>query len=155
MRAFIVRPFGPKSGIDFDAIENKLIFPALDRLEITGRTTAEVMKPGNIREDMFQLLLTADLVIADVTLHNANVYYELGIRHALRHRITVLLRGTGEGEGGPKPDASRSTDRAPGLSADPGASIDARRRDPAGPQLRGATAPCSRCFLLKFPRRRF
>jgi len=50
------------------------------------------MKAGNIREDMFQLLLTADLVIADVSIDNANVFYELGIRQALRDKRTVLLR---------------------------------------------------------------
>ncbi|HEY8210192.1 MAG TPA: tetratricopeptide repeat-containing protein, partial [Myxococcaceae bacterium] len=40
------------------------------------------------------LLLTADLVVADITIHNANVFYELGIRHARRRRGTFLLRGT-------------------------------------------------------------
>ena len=105
MRAFIVRPFGTKRGIDFDRVEKDLIAVALDKLGITGRTTAVIMGPGNIREEMFQLLLTADLVVADVTLHNANVYYELGIRHALRDRLTVLLRGIGEQDSEIAPDA--------------------------------------------------
>jgi hypothetical protein len=34
----------------------------------------------------------ADLVVADISIHNANVFYELGIRHALRDRATVLIR---------------------------------------------------------------
>jgi hypothetical protein len=42
---------------------------------------------------MFSLILEADLVICDVTVHNANVFYELGIRHALRKKRTVLVRG--------------------------------------------------------------
>lgn len=104
MRAFIVRPFGTKNSINFDQVEKDLIAPALDAAGITGRTTAEIMAPGNIREDMFQLLLTADVVVADITLHNANVYYELGIRHALRDRITIMLRGVG-GDDGLAPDA--------------------------------------------------
>ncbi|SAL10893.1 tetratricopeptide repeat-containing protein [Caballeronia telluris] len=95
MRAFIVRPFGTKRGMDFDHVGETLIGAALTQCGIEGRTTSEIMSPGNIRESMFELLLTADIVIADVTLHNANVYYELGIRHALRDRITVLLRGVG------------------------------------------------------------
>ena len=41
---------------------------------------------------MFERLLVADLVIADISIHNANVFYELGIRHALRGRQTFLLR---------------------------------------------------------------
>ena len=92
MRAFIVRPFGLKNEIDFDAVEANLIGPALDKLGVTGRTTGEIVGQGNIRTDMFQLLLTADLVVADLSIHNANVFYELGIRHALRDRHTFLLR---------------------------------------------------------------
>jgi tetratricopeptide (TPR) repeat protein len=92
MRAFIIRPFGTKNEIDFDAVEAKLINPALDLLGVTGRTTGEIIGQGNIRTDMFQLLLTADLVVADLSIHNANVFYELGVRHSLRDRHTFLLR---------------------------------------------------------------
>jgi hypothetical protein len=59
---------------------------------MTGRTTQEIARAGNIRADMFQLLLTADIVVADISIHNANVFYELGVRHALRDRRTLLLR---------------------------------------------------------------
>ena len=97
MRAFIIRPFGTKNEINFDAVEQNLIDPALNRLEITGRTTMEIRRQGNIRVDMFQRLLTADLVIADISIHNANVYYELGVRHALRGRHTFMIRGRGAG----------------------------------------------------------
>jgi len=98
MRAFFVRPFGTKEGIDFDEVETALIRPALLRLRdeydiaIDGGTTGEFIRQGNIREDMFRLLVTADLVIADVSIHNPNAYYELGIRHALRHQHTFLMR---------------------------------------------------------------
>ena len=95
MRAFIVRPFGEKSGINFDKVEAELIAPALDRLEIEGRTTGDVIEAGNIREDMFQLLLVSDLVVADISIDNANAYYELGIRHALREKRTFLIRAKG------------------------------------------------------------
>jgi len=97
MRAFIIRPFGEKpdrkgNPIDFDKVEQDLVDPVLKQLGFEGRTTQDIAKAGNIREDMFRLLVTADLVIADVSIHNANVFYELGIRHALRDRHTFLLR---------------------------------------------------------------
>lgn len=125
MRAFIIRPFGKKESldkveIDFDDIERLLINPALERLRIHGRTTIEIMRAGNIREDMFNRLLTADLVIADISLHNPNVFYELGIRHAFRDKYTLLLRS----------DASKvpfdlQTDRyLPYKHTDPAQSID-------------------------------
>lgn len=92
MRAFIVRPFGTKNGIDFDQVERELIDPILKEFGIEGRTTQEIARAGNIRTDMFERLLLADLVIADISIHSANVYYELGIRHALRDRATILIR---------------------------------------------------------------
>ena len=107
-RAFIVRPFGTKSGIDFDRVEAELIDPALKHLGITGRTTMEILRTGNIRTDMFQALLVADIVIADLSIHNANVYYELGLRHALRSAATVMIRGR---EGGDKVVFDLFTDR--------------------------------------------
>ena len=42
---------------------------------------------------MFGLILEADVVVCDMTIHNANVFYELGIRHALRKKRSVRIRG--------------------------------------------------------------
>jgi hypothetical protein len=100
MRAFIVRPFGVQQGIDFDQVQTELIEKALLQLQgsgifIDGGTTALVNSAGNIREDMFRLLAVSDLVIADVTIHNANAFYELGVRHALCPGSTHLIRAKG------------------------------------------------------------
>ena len=92
MKAFIVRPFGTKAGINFDDVQKDLIAPALASLDIQGGTTAPFLQAGNIRADMFQQLLVADLVVADISIHNDNVFYELGIRHALQPKRTFLLR---------------------------------------------------------------
>jgi hypothetical protein len=110
IKAFIVRPFGSSRPVlkkgknpgeyttvsyDFDNVESKLIKPALEATGVDGGTTGEVFEAGDIHEDMFSALLMDDLVIADITIHNANVYYELGIRHALRDQKTILLKGEG------------------------------------------------------------
>ena len=97
-RVFIIRPFGLKKDrdgqeIDFERTQSELIGPALAAANLAGGTTGEIIDAGNIREDMFSLILEADLVVCDVTVHNANVFYELGIRHALRKRSTLLIRG--------------------------------------------------------------
>jgi hypothetical protein len=57
-----------------------------------GSTTEPFLHAGSIRTDMFQQLLVADIVIADISIHNANVFYELGVRHALQPKRTFLLR---------------------------------------------------------------
>lgn len=110
MHVFIVRPFDKKvlakrdknTGkvieeilFDFDRIEEELIAPALKSMNLQGGTTGKIFESGDIREDMFSQLLQADIVIADITMHNANVFYELGIRHALRDKMTILIKSPG------------------------------------------------------------
>jgi hypothetical protein len=98
-RAFVIRPFGEKKKdsagkeLNFERVHKDLIGPALKAANLSGETTGEIVDAGNIREDMFSLILEADLVICDITIHNANVFYELGIRHALRKRRTILIKG--------------------------------------------------------------
>jgi hypothetical protein len=98
IRVFVIRPFGTKKdtagkALDFERVHSELIGPALETTHLSGSTTGEIVEAGNIREDMFSLLLEADLVICDITIHNANVFYELGIRHALRKKRTILIKG--------------------------------------------------------------
>ena len=92
MKAFVVRPFGTKRDINFEDVHKYLIAPALAACDIQGNTTEVFMQAGSIRADMFQQLLVADIVVADISIHNANVFYELGIRHALQPMRTFLLR---------------------------------------------------------------
>src|SRR5262249_12336595 len=92
MRAFVIRAFGQQAGVDFERVHTELIEPALHQAGVDGGgTTGEIVEAGNIREDMFLELYRADIVVADVSVHNANVFYELGIRHAARPRSTVLI----------------------------------------------------------------
>ena len=112
-RAFIIRPFGKKfdsSGreFDFERVDRELISPALHDAGLDGGTTGQLVDAGNIREDMFALILEADLVVCDISIHNANVFYELGIRHALRRKHTLMIKGEPSND---KPPFDLSTDR--------------------------------------------
>jgi tetratricopeptide (TPR) repeat protein len=91
-------PFGVKSGadgqpIDFNRIYTELIAPALAAAGLDAFRADGEVRAGDIRTDMFQELLVADLVVADLTIDNPNVWYELGVRHALRARGVVLVSG--------------------------------------------------------------
>ena len=81
-----------KVRVNFDAVHQLLISPAAERVRIHAETTGAIVVAGNIREDMFNRLVTADLVIADLSVHNANVFYELGVRQAFRDKYTFLIR---------------------------------------------------------------
>ena len=127
-RVFTVRPFGRKSNrlgedpIDFDKVDRELISAAIAQVGLSGGTTVEFVQQGNIRSDMFRQLLAADLVIADISIHNANAFYELGIRHALRDQYTVTIKS--EVRGDPHVFDLNSDRYLPYSPDDPKASVD-------------------------------
>lgn len=95
--AFVIMPFGKKKGgdgslYDFNAIYSQLIKPALEMAGFEAFRADEETTSGDILTDMFQELLLADLCIADMSIDNANVFYELGIRHAFRKRGIVHIQ---------------------------------------------------------------
>ena len=90
--AFVAMPFGVKEGIDFNAVYKDFIKPALETAGFAVFRADDEMRAGDIRTDMFQELLLADLVVADLSIDNPNVWYELGVRHALRARGVIGIR---------------------------------------------------------------
>jgi tetratricopeptide (TPR) repeat protein len=94
-RAFVVMPFGKKKApdgieIDFDAVYADLLAPAIAGAGLAPHRADADRRGGSIHLDMFQDLLLAEFVVADLTLDNPNVWYEIGVRHALRSGGTVL-----------------------------------------------------------------
>ncbi len=88
---FVAMPFGVKQGIDFNRVFREYIEPALTEARFEVFRADEEMRAGNIRTDMFQQLLIADLVVVDLSIDNPNVWYELGVRHALRSRGVIQI----------------------------------------------------------------
>jgi tetratricopeptide (TPR) repeat protein len=91
LHAFVAMPFGIKDDINFDRIYADLIKPALEAAGLEAFRADGEMQAGEIRKDMFQELLLADLVVVDASIDNPNVWYELGVRHALRERDVVVI----------------------------------------------------------------
>src|SRR5258705_13506932 len=91
LHAFVAMPFGVKENIDFNRVYDELIRPALEGAGFEVFRADEEMRPGEIRKDMFQELLLADLVVVDLSIDNPNVWYELGVRHGLRKRGVVQI----------------------------------------------------------------
>jgi tetratricopeptide (TPR) repeat protein len=95
LHIFVIMPFGKRERIDFDKVYHDLILPASESANFEVIRADQELAAGNICTDMFQELLLADLVVADLTIDNPNVWYELGVRHALRSRGVVLLQAEG------------------------------------------------------------
>src|SRR4029450_4137399 len=97
MLCFVDMPFGQKpdlkSGVvvDFDQIYNEAIKPAIEHCGLEALRGDEEHTGGIIPGPMFARLLLSDFVVADLTLANANVFYELGIRHTAKPFTTVPI----------------------------------------------------------------
>jgi hypothetical protein len=50
------------------------------------------LEPGAINEKIIRKLNSYDFAIVDITGGNPNVFYELGVRHALRKKVTIIMR---------------------------------------------------------------
>ena len=97
---FVLMPFGRKSDasgstIDFDAVYREVIAPAVRAAELEPIRADEEITGGIVHKPMFERLLLCEYAVADLTFANANVFYELGVRHAVRPYSTVLLFATG------------------------------------------------------------
>jgi MAP3K TRAFs-binding domain len=99
---FVVMPFGTKSDaagpVAFDAVYKQIIAPAIDAAGLEPLRADEEMSGGIIHKPMFERLLLCRFAVADLTTANANVFYELGVRHAARPGATVLIFAEGRGQ---------------------------------------------------------
>lgn len=97
---FIDMPFGKKKDlasateIDFDQIYETAIEPAVHDAGLIAVRGDRERTGGIIHLPMFGRLLLSDVVVADLTLGNPNVFYELGIRHTARPFTTVPIFAT-------------------------------------------------------------
>lgn len=97
---FVLMPFGRKTddggrSIDFDRIYREVIQPAVEDADLQPIRADEESIGGLIHKPMFERLMLCDYAVADLTTANANVLYELGIRHGIRPHTTVLIFGKG------------------------------------------------------------
>ncbi|HJS63708.1 MAG TPA: TRAFs-binding domain-containing protein [Nitrososphaeraceae archaeon] len=93
-------PFGKKADnggllIDFDSVYNNLIFPAIEEAGLKPIRADEEKVGGVIHKPMFERLILCEYAVVDLTTANPNVFYELGVRHAVRPYSTVLLFAEG------------------------------------------------------------
>ena len=104
LRCFVIMPFGEKrdadgKAIDFDAIYDELIAPAVSGpgFRAAGGPAIESVRcdridqAGWVHRQMIEAIHGSEVVVVDLSTLNPNVFYELGVRHALKRRVTVLI----------------------------------------------------------------
>jgi len=97
---FILMPFGIKASADgsminFDRVYQDLIAPAVRDAELEPVRADQEVTGGIIHKPMFERLILCPFAIADLTTANANVYYELGVRHAFKPFSTIQIIAEG------------------------------------------------------------
>jgi MAP3K TRAFs-binding domain len=97
---FVLMPFGTKKDpagtvIDFNSIYDQLIAPSIVDAELEPIRADEEVVGGIIHKPMFERLILCQYAVADLTTANANVFYELGVRHAVRPFSTVPIFAEG------------------------------------------------------------
>ncbi len=94
---FIIMPFGDENTherADYDDTYEDIIRKAVMKADqdLVCKRADDVTRSGSIPRDIFRDLHASRFVIADLTELNPNVMYELGIRHALKHRTILMAR---------------------------------------------------------------
>lgn len=91
-RSFVIMPFAD----EFDEIFTNIIKPALEEAGYLVTRADSFSDQKNILSDIVSGIATAHLVVADLTQNNPNVFYELGICHALRIPTIMLAQEMNE-----------------------------------------------------------
>jgi hypothetical protein len=94
---FVVMGFGKKTDfetgrtLDLDKSYRNIIKPAVKLAGLECIRADEIPHSGVIDVPMYEQLLGADVVVADLSTSNKNAFYELGVRHALRPATTIVI----------------------------------------------------------------
>lgn len=94
---FVVMGYGEKTDLatgrklNLDATYKNVIKPVATKAGYTCVRADEIRHSGMIDVPMYDMLFDAELVIADLSTANLNAMFELGVRHALKPRSTIIL----------------------------------------------------------------
>ncbi len=100
---FVVMGFGEKTDfqsnpqrlLNLDKTFEYIIEPAVVECGLECIRADKIIHSTVIDKPMYEQLLDADLVVADLSTSNANAIYELGVRHALRPHTTIVMAESG------------------------------------------------------------
>jgi len=86
MKCFVLMPFSQ----EYLDTYNKCIKPAVTSQGYECSRADDPLAPRNIISDIIQEIFSADIIIADISGANANVFYELGIAHTIANKTIII-----------------------------------------------------------------
>ena len=99
LSCFVIIGYGKKTSyaggeireLDLNETYELLIKPVFDELDINCYRAIDINVSGSIDQVMLEQIKNAEIALADLSTLNANVMWELGVRHALKPRHTVMI----------------------------------------------------------------
>lgn len=84
---FVMQPFAPPLGTYFETIYR----PAIEKAGLRAvRADADIFATGKIMDQVWTGINAARVLVAELTSRNPNVYYELGLAHALKKPVVLV-----------------------------------------------------------------
>lgn len=84
--SFVLMPFAER----FRPIYNEIIKPVVEQFGLTCVRADDLYGSKAIIEDIWKLINEAKIIIADVTGKNPNVFYEIGLAHAVGKEVIII-----------------------------------------------------------------
>jgi hypothetical protein len=94
---FVVSPIGEEGTAvrkHADQVLKHIVKPVVEPLGYRVVRADDVPEPGMITNQIVEMLIDADLVVADLTGHNPNVFYELALRHGLMKPVVQMIKAS-------------------------------------------------------------
>ncbi len=99
LKCFVIIGFGKKPSyangkyrvLDLDETYTLIIKPVFEELGIACYRAIDKNLSGSIDKLMLQEIKNADIALVDISTLNANVMWELGVRHALKPSHTIMI----------------------------------------------------------------
>ena len=103
MKCFVIMPFGnPNADAQhasrLESIYSNWIKPAIESATLPGTQYEKIschrgdktFRPGEVITHIIENLVSSEIVFADLSGKNANVFYELGVRHAVGNNCILI-----------------------------------------------------------------
>jgi hypothetical protein len=94
---FYITPIGKDGSVErkhSDLFLGSIVEPALEQFNLEVIRADRIEKPGMITSQIIEYIMKARLVVADLSFHNPNVFYELALRHAIKLPTVQVIQSS-------------------------------------------------------------
>ena len=91
-RAFVIMPFDE----EFDSVYDRFIKPVFEEVGFSVARADNIESQQNILRDIIERINNSNIIVADLTTINPNVFYEFGLAHAFKKPVIIITQSIDE-----------------------------------------------------------